>query len=226
MTTGRINQVRTVGGAGAPAAPRPGGPDGSARAPRGPASRRALSSFVGGRAAPARSGRLRTPGRVSPRLGGARLGPGRGPSGPGGVAPAGTRSPTPGLRRPRLAGPRPRLLLSPSRSRSERRRRHASSCGAPLGTVRPRTVTRTKACDPSAAASALPLGRPPPARNTSRLRGGHRSPHAPGPSRRDGAPAPGYGRPWPAACRGRAPPSCGAVALAAARGPAAVSFAC
>ena len=59
--------------------------------------------------------------------------------------------------------------------------------GAPLGTVRPRTVTRTKACDPSAAASALPLGRPPPARNTSRLRGGHHSPHAPGPSRRDGA---------------------------------------
>ena len=88
--------------------------------------------------------------------------PGRGPSGPGGVAPAGARSPTPGLRRPRLAGPRPRLLLSPSRSRSERRRRHASSRGAPLGTVRPRTVTRTKACDPSAAASALPLGRPPP----------------------------------------------------------------
>ena len=64
---------------------------------------------------------------------------------------------------PHLAGPRPRLLLSPSQSRSERRRRHASSRGAPLGTVRPRIVTRTKACDPSAAASALPLGRPPPA---------------------------------------------------------------
>ena len=80
-----------------------------------------------------------------------------------GVAPEGAGSPTPGLRRPRLAGPRPRLLLSPSRSRSERRRRHASSRGAPLGTVRPRTVTRTKACDPSATASALPLGWPPPA---------------------------------------------------------------
>ena len=52
-----------------------------------------------------------------------------------------------------------------------------------------------KACDPSATASALPLGRPPPRKDTSRLRGGHRSPHAPGPSRRDGAPAPGYGRP-------------------------------
>ena len=34
-----------------------------------------------------------------------------------------------------------------------------------------------------------------PRKDTSRLRGGHRSPHAPGPSRRDGAPAPGYGRP-------------------------------
>ena len=119
MTTGRINQVRAVGGAGAPAAPRPAqGARTGVRAPRGPASRRALSSFVGRRAAPARSGRLRTPGRVSPRLGGARLRPGRGPSGPGGVAPAGARSPTPGLRRPRLAGPRPRLLLSPSQSRS------------------------------------------------------------------------------------------------------------
>ena len=80
-------------------------------------------------------------------------------------------------------------------TRSERRRLHASSRGAPLGTVRLRTATRTKACDPSATASALPLGRPPPRKDTSRLRGGHRSPHAPGPSRRDGAPAPGYGRP-------------------------------
>ena len=43
----------------------------------------------------------------------------------------------------------------------------------------------------------------PPARNTSRLRGGHRSPHAPGPSRRDGAPASGYGRPWPAVYKGK-----------------------
>ena len=80
-------------------------------------------------------------------------------------------------------------------TRSERRHLHASSRGAPLGTVRLRTATRTKACDPSATASALPLGRPPPRKDTSRLRGGHRSPHAPGPSRCDGAPAPGYGRP-------------------------------
>ena len=40
------------------------------------------------------------PGRVSPRLGGARLRPGRGPSCPCGVAPAGARSPAPGPLRP------------------------------------------------------------------------------------------------------------------------------
>ena len=164
MTTGRINQVRTVGGAGAPAAPRPGGPDGSACAPRpglapGPLE---LCRRARARARPRPGpGGFGRPG-ATPRASGERA-LGRGPSGPGGVAPAGARSPTPGLRRPCLAGLRPRLLLLPSRSRSERRRRHASSRGAPLGTVRPRTVTRTKACDPLAAASALPLGRPPPA---------------------------------------------------------------
>ena len=72
-------------------------------------------SFASPRPAPpsasARSRRLQTPGRVSPRLGGARLGPGWGPSCPCGVAPSGARSPAPGLRRPRLARPRPRLLL-------------------------------------------------------------------------------------------------------------------
>ena len=61
--------------------------------------------------ASARSRRLQTPGRVSPRLGGARHRPGWGPSCPCGVAPSGARSPAPGLRRPRLARPRPRLLL-------------------------------------------------------------------------------------------------------------------
>ena len=168
MTTGRINQVRTIGGARAPADPRtPGcGPQRALARPPGPASRRAPSRFVGGHAASARSRQLRTPGRVSPRLGGACLRPGRGPSCPCGVAPAGARSPAPGLRRPQ---PRP----GPG---GFRRR------GAPLGTVRLRTATRTKACDPSATASALPLGRPPPRKDTSRLRGGHRSPHAPGPS--------------------------------------------
>ena len=72
-------------------------------------------SFASPRPAPpsasARSRRLQTPGRVSPRLGGARLRPGWGPSCPCGVAPSGARSPAPGLRRPRLARPRPRLLL-------------------------------------------------------------------------------------------------------------------
>ena len=193
--------------------------------------------------ASARSWRLQTPGRVSPRLGGACLRPGRGPSCPCGVAPAGARSPAPGLRRPqprpgpggfRRPGASPRaseerasgrawgraahagwppralarqppacaVLAWPDRvpatfwfTRSERRRLHASSRGVPLGTVRLRTATWTKACDPSATACALPLGRPPPWKDTSRLRGGHLSPHASGPSRRVGAPAPGYRRP-------------------------------
>ena len=103
MTTGRINQVRTIGGARARAGPCPPGcgPQRALVRPPGPASRRAPSRFVGGHAASARSRRLRTPGRVSPRLGGARLGPGRGPSCPCGVAPAGALSPAPGLRRPR-----------------------------------------------------------------------------------------------------------------------------
>ena len=112
MTTGRINQVRTIGGARARRAPpaRVRAPT-RARAPQGPASRRAPSRFVGRHAASARSRRLRMPGRVSPRLGGACLRPGWGPSCPCGVAPSGARSPAPGLRRPRLARPRPRLLL-------------------------------------------------------------------------------------------------------------------
>ena len=70
-----------------------------------------LASRPGPVSTSARSRRLQTPGRVSPRLGGARLRPGWGPSCPCGVAPSGARSPAPGLRRPRLAGPRPRLLL-------------------------------------------------------------------------------------------------------------------
>ena len=72
-------------------------------------------SFTSPRPAPpsasARSRQLQTPGRVSPRLGGVCLRPARGPSCPCGVAPSGARSPAPGLRRPRLARPRPRLLL-------------------------------------------------------------------------------------------------------------------
>ena len=85
------------------------------------------------------------------------------------------------------------------------------------------TVTRTKACDPSATASALPLGRPPPAETppgyaaatdplTPRARLDATA------HRRQDTDAPGR----PAACQGQAPPACGAGALAAARGPAAV----
>ena len=193
MTTGRINQVRTIGGARALRAPpaRVRAPT-RARAPQGPASRRPPSHFVGRHAASARSRRLRMPGRVSPRLGGARLRPGWSRAAHAGWPPrALARQP---LACAVLAWP-DRVPASFWFTRSERRRLHASSRGAPLGTVRLRTATRTKACDPSATASALPLGRPPPRKDTSRLRGGHRLPHAPGPSRRDGAPAPGYGRP-------------------------------
>ena len=42
-------------------------------------------------------------------------------------------------------------------TRSEPRRLHASSRGVPLGTVRLRTATRTKACDPLASSPPLPF---------------------------------------------------------------------
>ena len=77
----------------------------------GPRGRSLASPRPAPPSASARSRRLQTPGRVSPRLGGARLGPGWGPSCPCGVSPSGARSPAPGLRRPRLAGPCPHLLL-------------------------------------------------------------------------------------------------------------------
>ena len=163
MTTGRINQIRTIGGARARAGPRPPGcgpqralarpkarpyagpphvrrqarglspvqaaSDARARLPApqrsvpqagpgaelpmrgGPHGRSLASPWPAPPSASAQSRRLQTPGRVSPRLGGACLRPARGPSCPCGVAPAGARSPAPGLRRPRLARPRPRLLL-------------------------------------------------------------------------------------------------------------------
>ena len=96
--------------------------------------------------ASARSRRLQTPGRVSPRLGGARLGPGWGRAAHAGWPPrALARQP---LACAILAWP-DRIPASFWFTRSERRRLHASSRGAPLGTVRLRTATRTKACDPS-----------------------------------------------------------------------------
>ena len=156
MTTGRINQVRTIGGARARAGPRPPGcgPQRALTRPPGPASCRAPSRFVGGHAASARSRRLRTPGRVSPRLGGARLGPGRGPSCPCRVAPAGARSPAPGLRRPQ---PRPgpggfrRPGASP-RTSEERASGRAGGRAAHAG-----WPPRALACQPLACA-ALSLG--------------------------------------------------------------------
>ena len=77
----------------------------------GPLGRSLTSPRPAPPSASARSRRFQTPRRVSPRLGGARLRPGWGLSCPCGVAPSGARSPAPGLRRPRLARPRPRLLL-------------------------------------------------------------------------------------------------------------------
>ena len=117
------------------------------------------------------SRRLQTPGRVSPHLGGACLGPGWGPSFPCGVAPSGARSPAPGLRRPRLAGPRPRLLLvhtfgapAPPRVKPWRAPRYcqAAYCDSDEG-VRP--VGHSQRASPGTAASAerhLQVTRRPP----------------------------------------------------------------
>ena len=96
----RASEERASGRAGGRAA-HAGGPRGRSLASPRPAPP----------SASARSRRDQTPGRVSPRLGGACLRPGWGPSCPCGVAPSGAHSPAPGLRRPCLAGPRPRLLL-------------------------------------------------------------------------------------------------------------------
>ena len=165
MTTGRINQVRTIGGARAHAGPRLPGP---ARQGAGPNAR--------SRAPPAR------PHAGPPRASSAGTRPQPGPGGFGrpGVSPHASEERASGRAGGRAAhaGWPPRafarqppacaVLAWPDRvpasfwiTRSERRRLHASSHGAPLGTVRLRTATLTKACDPSATASALPLGRPP-----------------------------------------------------------------
>ena len=233
MTTGRINQVRTIGGARPPGPARQGaGPNAHSRTPRpgltpGPLTlRRQARGLSPVQAAWDARARLPAPRRSVPQAGpGAELPMRGGPHGRSLASPRPARPqprPGPGGFRcpgaspraseerasgraggraahagwpPRALARQPPVPASFCFTRSERRRLHASSRGAPLGTVRLRTATRTKACDPSATASALPLGRPPPWKDTSRLRGGHRSPHAPGPSRRDGAPAPGYRRP-------------------------------
>ena len=144
----------------------------------GPHGRSLASPRPAPPSASARSRRLQTPGRVYPA-------PRRS------VPQAG-----PGAELPMRGGPHGRSFASPrpappSASARSRRLQTPGRASPRLGGPR----LRTKACNPSATASALPLGRPSPRKDTSRLRGGHRSPHAPGPSRRDGAPAPGYGRP-------------------------------
>ena len=196
MTTGRINQVCTIGGARARRAPPAtvragGGVPTRLRAPQpgltpGPLT---LGRSTRPQPGPGGFGRQGASAHASEERASGRAG--------GRAAHAGW-PPRALARQP----PACAVLAWPDRvpasfwfTRSERRRIHASGRGAPLGTVRLGTATRTKACDPSATASTLPLGQPTPQKDTSRLRGGHRSPHAPGPPRRDGAPAPGYRRP-------------------------------
>ena len=183
MTTGRINQVRTIGGARAPGPARQGaGPNARSRAPPRPGltpgplalrrRARGLSSVQAAsdararlptprRSAPparpgaelpmrggprgrslasprpvppsasARSRGLQTPRRVSPRLGGACLRPGRGPSCPCGAAPAGARSPAPGLRCPKPP-PGPGGFRPPGASPAPRRSAPQAGLGAEL----------------------------------------------------------------------------------------------
>ena len=168
--------------------------------------------------------RLRTPGRVSPRLGGVSLGPGRGPSWPCGVAPRELDRQPPGQRRPRLASTRPRLLLvhmfgAPALPRIKTwhapRYCQAEYCDSDKG-MRP--VGHSQRASPGTAA---PRGKTPPgyAAATSRLTPRARldlTAH-----RRQNKDAPRL-----AAGQGLAPSACGAGALAAARGPATVRFAC
>ena len=137
----------------------------------GPRGRSLASPRPGPPSASARSRRLQTPGRVSPRLGGARLRPGWGPSCPCPVAPSGARSPAWPARRPRLAGPRPRLLLvytfgapAPPRVKPWRARRYcqAAYCDSDEG-VRP--VGHSQHASPGTAAPAerhLQVTRRPP----------------------------------------------------------------
>ena len=202
MTTGRINQVRTIGGARARRAPpaRVRAPTRS-RAPQGPALRRAPSRFIGRHAASARSRRLRMPGRVSPRLGGACLRLARGPSCPCGVAPTGARSPAPGLHRPQ---PRPspggfrRLGASP-RASEERASGRPGGRAAHAGGPRGRSFASPRPAPPSASARSRRLqtpGRVSPRLGGARLRPGW-GPSCPCGVAPSGArsPAPGLRRP-------------------------------
>ena len=140
MTTGRINQVCARAGH------------------RGPAFHRApcdLSAAAGA----ARSRQLRKPGHISPRRGascGLRARQARRGD------PAGARLTTSIQRRLRRPSRVPASFAFQIRAPAP----PLSSGGSPLGTVRLRTATLTKACDPSATASLLPLGRLPPRKKT------------------------------------------------------------
>ena len=215
MTTGRINQVRTIGGAHARRAPpaRVRAPT-RARAPQGPASRRAPSRFVGRHAASARSRRLRMPGRVSPRLGGACLRPARGPSCPCGVAPTGARSPAPGLRRPqprpgpggfRRPGASPRASEERASGRPGGRAAHAG--WPPRALVRQPPACATLSLGPVQAASDARARLTAPRRSVPQAGPGAELPMRGGPRGRS------FASPWPA------PPS----ASAAGRGAGAAS---
>ena len=123
--------------------------------------------------------------------------PGWGPSCPCGVAPSGARSPAPGLRRPRLARPRPRLLLvhtfgapAPPRVKPWRAPRYcqAAYCDSDEG-VRP--VGHSQSASPGTAAPTerhLQVTRRPPLASrpgpvSTRRRTGARiqTPHGPQP---------------------------------------------
>ena len=126
MTTGRINQVHTIGGAHARRAPpsrvRAGG--GAPMRARAPPPARPHA----GRPRASSAGTQPQPGRVSPRLGGACLRPGRRPSCPCGVAPAGARETS---SPPKMGGEERGLLLLPSRFREGRSVGRAGRRAAP-----------------------------------------------------------------------------------------------
>ena len=232
MTTGRINQVRTIGGARARRDPpaRVRAPM-RARAPQGPASRRAPSRFVSRHAASARSRRLRMPGRVSPRLGGACLRPARGPSCPCGVAPTGACSPAPGLRRPqprpgpggfRRPGASPRASEERASGRPGGRAAHA--WWPPRALVRQPPACAALSLGPVQAASDARARLPAPRRSVPQAGPGAELPMRGGPRGRSFAsprPAPpsASARSRRLQTPGRVSPRLGGACLRPARGP-------
>ena len=142
------------------------------------------------------------PGRVSPHLGGARLRPGRGPSCPCGVVPAGTRSPAPGLRRPQ---PRPgpggfrRPGASP-RASEERASGRGPSCPSgvvPAGTRSPAPGLRRPQPRPGPGGFRRLGASPRASEERASGRAGGRAAHAG----------------WPRRALDRQPPACEALSL-------------